>query len=40
MIALAEVAEQAEVVIGVDTHKDCHVAVAISTLGQIGRAHV
>ncbi|MGI5255447.1 IS110 family transposase [Actinacidiphila glaucinigra] len=28
-------ADQAEVVVGVDTHKDCHVAVAISMLGVV-----
>ncbi|MGW8367000.1 IS110 family transposase [Streptomyces wedmorensis] len=34
MITHAEV-EQTEVVVGVDTHKDCHVAVAISMLGVV-----
>lgn len=35
MIALSETADQTEIVIGVDTHKDCHVAVALSPLGVV-----
>ncbi|MDX3078646.1 IS110 family transposase [Streptomyces sp. MI02-7b] len=35
MIAPGGDADQAEVVVGVDTHKDCHVAVAISMLGVV-----
>ncbi|MGY3205120.1 IS110 family RNA-guided transposase [Streptomyces sp. TE5632] len=35
MIALSETADRTEVVIAVDTHKDCHVVVALNTLGTV-----
>ncbi|CAL9334012.1 hypothetical protein SUDANB176_00127 [Streptomyces sp. enrichment culture] len=35
MITLSEAADRTEIVIGVDTHKDCHVAVALSALGTV-----
>lgn len=35
MIACTGVTEQAEIIIGVDTHRDCHVAVVISVLGVV-----
>ncbi|WP_326757606.1 transposase [Streptomyces phaeochromogenes] len=35
MIALSKTVDRNEIVIGVDTHKDCHVAVALSALGAV-----
>lgn len=32
MITLSETADGTEIVIGVDTHKDCHVAVALNAI--------
>ncbi|MGH4034177.1 IS110 family transposase [Actinomycetota bacterium Odt1-20B] len=39
MSAHAKVSDQAEIVIGVDTHKDMHVAVVLSMLGQLLDVH-
>lgn len=35
MITLSEAADGTEIVIGVDTHKDCHVVVALSAIGVV-----
>ncbi|MCX4673198.1 hypothetical protein OG453_42320 [Streptomyces sp. NBC_01381] len=35
MVSLLRASDQTEIVIGVDTHKDCHVAVVLSLLGVV-----